>query len=104
MPTSAKTHRLNVNRHRQVDELRGNANQRGYGYDWQQLAKRYKEQNPFCEECLLKSVMKKGEELDHIIPFQGLNDPLRLDWSNLRHLCKRHHGLKTWRDRRRSEG
>ncbi|MCC7419957.1 MAG: HNH endonuclease [Planctomycetaceae bacterium] len=44
--------------------------------------------------------MQPVEVVDHRIPFNGPDDPLRLDPSNLQSLCRRHHGLKTHRDLR----
>jgi 5-methylcytosine-specific restriction endonuclease McrA len=38
--------------------------------------------------------------VDHIVPFHGLDDPLRLDENNLQTLCHTHHQQKTARDQR----
>lgn len=42
---------------------------------------------PHCGEC--GCLLRPGREthVDHIVPFDGLDDPLRLDWDNLQVLC-----------------
>lgn len=76
-------------------ENRGNTTERGYGWDWQKLARAYKAEHPLCEDCLEEDKTTVGDDVDHIIPFRGINDPLRLDWDNLRNRCRPHHNAKT---------
>ena len=36
-----------------------------------------------------------GKDVDHIKPFHGIADPLRLDWDNLQSICRTCHNQKT---------
>ena len=40
-------------------------------------------------------------EVDHIVPFKGKDDPLRLDETNLQSLCRPCHATKTAADYRK---
>jgi 5-methylcytosine-specific restriction endonuclease McrA len=40
-------------------------------------------------------------DVDHIIPFESIDDPRRLDWNNLQSLCARCHDRKSARDHAR---
>jgi 5-methylcytosine-specific restriction endonuclease McrA len=42
---------------------------------------------PFCGLCGVMLEGGKATHVDHIRPFDGADDPLRLDWDNLRVLC-----------------
>jgi 5-methylcytosine-specific restriction protein A len=53
------------------------------------------ENNPLCAECLKEDLRVAAVEVDHVIPFEGLDDPKRLDPDNLQSLCKAHHSRKT---------
>jgi 5-methylcytosine-specific restriction endonuclease McrA len=51
--------------------------------------------NPFCVVCgATRSAGGRSLEADHVIPFEGLDDPLRLDPNNLRTVCRKHHNEK----------
>lgn len=67
---------------------RGNTTERGYGHDWQKLRARKIRANPLCEECEKHGRVRVAQDVDHIVPFTSVNDPLRLDWNNLRCLCR----------------
>ncbi len=75
--------------------------QRGYGNDWLRLRKRKLQANPLCEECERKAetsgrlTVALAEQVHHKTPFNGVNDPLRLDWNNLEALCRACHRAKT---------
>lgn len=74
---------------------------RGYDSDWDRLRKRYRDDNPLCEMCLKRGVVRPMHEVDHIVPFKGKDDPLRLDETNLQSLCRPCHATKTAADYRK---
>lgn len=84
------------------DRFRGSRIARGYGRDWQKLRARKVVANPLCEECERHGRITITEEVHHIISFRGLNDPLRLDWDNLRSVCKACHAVLTGERNKRS--
>jgi 5-methylcytosine-specific restriction protein A len=90
-----KCEKHRVAHEQQVQRWRGTASSRGYGWAWQKLAGAHKRKHPLCVECLKQGSVTAADDVDHIVPFQGLNDPLRLDPSNLRSLCRPHHNAKT---------
>ena len=67
----------------------------GYDRAWYALAKAYRQAHPLCEHCESRGMIVASQETDHIIPFHGLSDPLRIDWDNLQALCKPCHSRKT---------
>ena len=73
--------------------LTGTPSQRGYDYQWQKLSRHIRQQRPVCEVCRNAA----SEDVDHVIPFLTLADPLRLDVRNLRAICRQCHTLKTRR-------
>lgn len=76
---------------KQIEERRGTKQQRGYGGEWERISKLFRAQHPVCQECQQNA----SEDVDHVIPFNGLKDPLRTSWSNLRALCRGCHNRKT---------
>jgi len=88
---------------RRRDRRRSSA-KRGYDAAWRRLRDAYVAEHPECEDCLLRGLHTPAREVDHVIPFQGLGDPLRLDKRNLRSLCRRHHARKTAADKRAARG
>jgi len=40
-------------------------------------------------------MIEATRQIDHIVPFRGLDDPLRLDRANLQGLCASCHSRKT---------
>ena len=73
-------------------DKRGNAQQRGYGSDWQRVRKAALKAAQFkCNRCDSRAVV-----VHHIHEITGPNDPMRLEPSNLECLCRpcheRHHG------------
>lgn len=80
-------------------DRRPSAYHRGYGGDWEALAKRRLNANPLCQHCLAAGRITPASEVDHIVPLsQG---GARLDFANTQALCHRCHVTKTWKDRRR---
>lgn len=76
-----------------------NSFERGYDTAWKKLRNWYLSQRPLCVKCDAEGITKPAEEVDHIKPFDGSHDPLRLDPDNLQGLCRSHHVKKTWKDR-----
>jgi 5-methylcytosine-specific restriction endonuclease McrA len=89
-----RNNRLRSKRGRRHDQ-RAPSSQRGYDREWSQLRNAYAQQYPLCEHCLKRSVITPMHEVDHIVPFSGLADPLRLAWDNLQSLCRPCHATKT---------
>jgi hypothetical protein len=50
--------------------------------------------NQLCVFCKRHGRYVKAEHCDHIEPFNGLDDPKRLDPANLQPVCARHNALK----------
>lgn len=69
--------------------------ERGYDRQWELLRDNYAAKNPLCESCLRKGYVEPMFDVDHIQPFRGLDDPLRLDPDNLQSLCRKCHTRKT---------
>ena len=96
MATAPKIHRpLNRGTPRQEhDKWRGSAAERGYDNDWHKCRDSYVLSHPLCEDCTDKGLTAEVDEVDHIIPFKGDGDDLRLDEDNLRSRCKACHTKK----------
>lgn len=83
------------------------ASSRGYDAAWQKVRAAFIAQktlevamdgisaNPLCEMCGKPIYRKRDIHVDHIKPFDGLGDPLRLDVDNLRLLHERCHMSRT---------
>jgi 5-methylcytosine-specific restriction enzyme A len=78
----------------------GNSRERGYDTAWDKLRKVVRAEEPLCRMCLAVGMIEATRQVDHIVPFRGLDDPLRLDRSNLQGLCATCHGRKTMGSRR----
>ena len=76
---------------------RGSARQRGYDARWQKVRDYHIRANPLCVKCEERGRTVAGKDVDHIIPFDGLSDPKRLDGCNLQTLCRACHNAKTAR-------
>ena len=76
---------------------RGSARQRGYDARWQKVRDYHIRANPLCVKCEERGRTVVGKDVDHIIPFDGLSDPKRLDGCNLQTLCRACHNAKTAR-------
>lgn len=75
----------------QREAERGNRHKRGYDYQWTKISRLKRTRQPVCEVCQ----EQPATEVDHIVPFSGLSDPLRIAWSNLRSICRQCHNRKT---------
>lgn len=80
MPERAKPHKD-----------RGTSTKRGYDYTWKKVSQRIRAERPVCEVCN----DAVSEDVDHIIPFKSITDPLRLMPGNLRAICRACHNRKT---------
>ena len=80
------------------DDNRGSAAARGYDATWRALRVQFLRQHPLCEcdECKGAHTPDTAEVVDHIIPISERPD-LRLVWTNLRAMSKRHHDAHTAR-------
>jgi 5-methylcytosine-specific restriction enzyme A len=84
---------------RDHDRRRGSSTARGYSYRWEKYSKRYRRLHPVCcdphgfhEEI---GAVVATEEVDHIEPVSGPDDPRFWDPSNHQPLCKSCHSYKT---------
>ncbi len=74
--------------------------ERGYDTLWRNVREAYFADHPLCEDCLDEGVPNPEYiEVDHVIPIH-IRPDLRLDMTNLRSRCRRHHKLKTDEDQR----
>jgi 5-methylcytosine-specific restriction endonuclease McrA len=67
--------------------IRGTKQQRGYGGTWERVSMGYRRTHPVCEVCNDDTSMA----VHHVIPFNGIDDPLRLSINNLQAVCLRCH-------------
>ena len=76
---------------------RGSRTARGYDEDWQRLRAWFLSQpgQNLCTGCRAVGVVRFATDVDHIIPFESIEDPRRLDPTNLQPLCSSCHGKKT---------
>ena len=101
MPRRAKQHRSS--RRRLVTgscpnprTSRLSAARRGYGRPWQKLRRAFLDEGPLCVECTAAGRLGiLANEVDHIVPTTGPDDPKHYDWDNLQGLCKSCHSRKT---------
>lgn len=95
MPNRPAIHRPAARPRTPPRRERGTTSERGYDHDWQRLRAAYIAEHPLCEECERKGSTVVADDVDHKRAFQGREDPLRLDWNNLRALCRTCHNQKT---------
>jgi 5-methylcytosine-specific restriction enzyme A len=62
--------------------------------EWKNLRTAFVADNPLCKMCLDEDVIRVGQQVDHIIPVRQAPDRA-LDWTNLQHLCDKHHNQKS---------
>lgn len=92
MPKTPATFK-SAERKKQREELKGNCVERGYDWQWMKISRMIRQQYPVCQVCN----DAPSEDVDHIIPFNGINDPLRTEVANLMSLCRKCHRAKTAR-------
>ena len=72
------------------------AAKRGYDSDWNKLRKQALERDHYlCQHCLQAGRATTATDVDHKTPFKGIDDPKRLDLTNLQSLCAPCHSRKT---------
>lgn len=98
MPNAPGTRRKKAKRLRRHDR-RESASVRGYDRNWAELREWYARQYPLCEHCEARGLTVPVHEVDHIVPFDGPGDPMRLDAANLQSLCRPCHAKKTAQDK-----
>lgn len=81
---------------RAYDVRRGSPAARGYDSRWRRYAKRYLRKHPVCA-C---GCRQPSEEVDHITPVNGPDDPHFWDPANHQALSKACHSRKTARENR----
>ena len=90
--------RCDAHKTRERHTKRVSAAKRGYGRDWGAYARGYRNENKYCVDCLKENKYVGSEEVDHIIPPDGPDDPLFWDPENHQALCKSCHSRKTARE------
>lgn len=90
MPLSPKTFR-SAERAKEREQFRGSKQSRGYGGEWERISKLKRQVNPVCEVCN----DAPADDVDHIVPFDGVNDSKRTEWQNLQSICRTCHNGKT---------
>lgn len=84
------------------DRYRGSSHSRGYDTAWEKVRGEALERDGYlCLHCLKKGFVTPGKHVDHIIPFHGKKDPLRLNLTNLQTLCQPCHNTKTLKEDKR---
>ena len=81
------------------DRERGTAAERGYGGRWRKVRKSYLAAHPLCVECLGAGRTAASDQVDHIVPVTGPDDPLFWDKDNWQALCTPCHRAKSARER-----
>lgn len=76
---------------------RESPSKRGYDRAWQKLRKSFLAANPLCLFCDQAGIIRAAEVVDHIEPIR-IAPERRLDWANLRSLCKPCHDRRTFND------
>jgi 5-methylcytosine-specific restriction endonuclease McrA len=77
-----------------LDRRRPSRQARGYDAAWFAVRNAYVAVHPFC---CVPGCGAPADEVDHIASIRDRPD-LRLEWSNLRALCRHHHSQRTARD------
>ena len=97
------THNKYCNKHKQYNRAARakNTNAAGYGITWQRLRKVFLLENPLCENCKAKGIIKPATEVHHKTNIKdgGVND-----YDNLQSLCKPCHSQETRRGTYRDRG
>ncbi len=78
------------------DANRGNSTERGYGSDWQRVRLAFLQHNPLCQDCQDAGRTAAACEVHHVAKV-AVAPERRLDWDNLRALCKPCHSRRTAR-------
>jgi len=87
--------RPRATRKAEADARRASAWKRGYDATWYEFRDAWIREHPLCCECEAGGLSAAAEHVDHVIPFDGVDDPLRLDPENVQSLCRPCHSRKT---------
>ena len=77
-------------RKRTIERVRGSKHERGYDAHWDKISRVVRSARPVCELCH----DAPSQDVDHIVPFNGLRDPLRVEIDNLQAVCRPCHNRK----------
>lgn len=69
---------------------------------WKMLRDRRRRENPICQSCEEKGIIRQMNVVDHIKPIDEYPE-LSLEFNNTQSLCTRCHVLKTNRDKKEKE-
>jgi 5-methylcytosine-specific restriction endonuclease McrA len=64
-----------------------------YGWKWDQLSRRYRIDNPLCEDCDKNGRIEPSREVHHIVPLE-VDPSLKYTLSNLVALCRGCHSRR----------
>ncbi len=76
------------------DATRPSSTERGYDADWRKVRKQFLAANPIC---CVPGCGARATEADHMQSVRERPD-LRLQWTNMRAMCKTHHSRRTARE------
>lgn len=76
------------------DRERGSASERGYDRTWARLRRAFLAEHPLCADCFPQ--LTPATEVHHLCKV-STHPELRLDWDNLRALCRECHRIRTER-------
>lgn len=76
-------------------EKKPSSTARGYDRAWRKVRAAHLDEHPVCEDCGRAGTVESPIEVDHLVAFDGIADPLRLDPRNLRSRCHPCHDAKT---------
>jgi len=95
MAQAAVRHKAKV---RYGESERPSSTDRGYGWRWLKIRRRFLRLNPLCAKHLEQGQIVAAVAVDHIKPHRG--DPkLLYDWNNLQSLCIPCHNKKSCTER-----
>jgi len=94
MPIRPPVHRPHAPSANHYDRQRGTSTERGYDGDWRRCRAAFLGQNPLCKFCEQRGLLVAAAEIDHVRTIAEAPE-LRLDFSNLRALCRPCHARRT---------
>ena len=92
MPNAPRRHRSTTSPVPNHD-ARPTSTARGYDRNWRKTRLAYLQTQPLCEACLRWGRVTPAYDVDHVTPLSM--GGARLDFDNLRALCRRCHNKKT---------
>lgn len=99
-----REHIIKPSQRTRITEQKGRteASQSGFytSKEWIMIRNKRRLENPLCQDCERKGMIRPMKVVDHIIAVEERPD-LALEYSNTQSLCDFHHTLKTNADKRR---